>query len=79
MKHIDLIEPFVDFCFDGILANQEKRLPKYNYFYNKFDDILYTGRNRSERIVFDWLTPEEKAAAMMETILPIESIIFPDD
>lgn len=55
---------------------REKRLPQYDYLYGIFDDALYDGRDRSKRIVFDWLTMEQKLAAMNESIPSIESIVF---
>lgn len=44
-----------------------------------YDDALYAGRNRTERIVFEWLTPEQKATAMAEDVPSIESIVFPEE
>lgn len=55
----------------------EKRLPRYDDLYRMFDDALYFGKDRSKRIVFDWLTPDEAAKAMAEYVPPIESIEFP--
>lgn len=56
---------------------QEKRLPKYDELFKIFDDALYSGRNRSQRIVFEWLTADEKLKAMTEDVPPIASIVFP--
>lgn len=59
---------------------QQKRLPRYDYLYKIFDDTLYRDkRNRSQRIVFEWLTEEERTAAMIEEIPSIKSIIFHKD
>lgn len=33
------MEPFEEFGFEVIEANEEKRLPNYNYLYKMFDDI----------------------------------------
>lgn len=74
MKYADLIDPYVDFAIDAYEASQVNRLSKYDHFYKTFDDLLYCGRNRSERIVFEWLTPEEKAVAMVENVTTIDSI-----
>lgn len=54
-----------------------KRIPNYDELYKMIDDVLYHGRNRSERIVFEWLTAEEKRKAMMDDVPLIESIVFP--
>lgn len=56
---------------------REKRIPNYDELYKMIDDVLYHGRNRSERIVFEWLTAEEKRKAMMDDVPLIESIVFP--
>lgn len=58
---------------------EEKRLPRYDYLYNVFDDALYDGRNRSDRVVFEWLTPSERTEAINENVLSIESIAVRDD
>lgn len=76
MKYPELAESYAEFWFDTIEAMQVKRLPKYNYLHKMFHGILYTGRKRSQRIVFEWLTPAERAAAMAEKIPTIESIVF---
>ena len=57
-------------------SSMQKRLPRYDYLYRMFNDALYAGRDRNKRIVFDWLTPEEKATAMTEDVSSIESIVF---
>lgn len=78
MEDKDLMDPFKEFGLEVIEAKGEKRLPNYDYLYKMFDDLLYAGRNRSQRIVFEWLTPTERATAMEESILPIESIVLPE-
>lgn len=77
VRHSELIEPYAKFYNEMKESSTQKRLPRYDYLYRMFDDALYAGRDRSKRIVFDWLTPEEQAKAMAEEILPIESIEFP--
>lgn len=76
MTHPDLAEVFAEFWFDTVEAIKEKRLPKYDYLFKIFDDLLYKGRNRSERIVFEWLTPAERVVAIAESVPSIESIVF---
>lgn len=80
VKYPELVEPFTKFYNEAIESMQQKRLPRYDYLYKIFDDALYRdGRDRSQRIVFEWLTEEGKAAAMIEEIPSIESIIFQKD
>lgn len=73
----ELVKPYIQFQIEILATVREKRLPKYDYLYKMFNDALYDGRNRSERIVFEWLTAEEKREVMMEDVQSIESIVFP--
>lgn len=77
IKYPDLIEPYAKFYTEMKESSMEKRLPRYDDLYRMFDDALYAGKDRSKRIVFDWLTPEEKSRAMAEPVASIESIVFP--
>lgn len=77
IKYPDLIEPYAKFYTEMKESSIEKRLPRYDELYRMFDDVLYAGKDRSRRIVFDWLTPEETAKAMAEYVPPIEAIEFP--
>lgn len=65
----------VNFYVELIEEWEKKRLVKYDYLC----DTLYNGRNHSERIVFEWLTPEEKATSIAENIASIELIDFPEE
>lgn len=71
-----MIEPYKIIYKEAIEAMNRKRLPKYDFLYKILDDALYNGRNRSERIVFEWLSPEEQIAAKTEEIASIKSIKF---
>lgn len=71
-----LIEPYTKFYVEVMDSARVKRLPRYDYLYEMFDDALYNGRDRSKRIVFDWLTEEQKADAMNEIVPSIKSIVF---
>lgn len=73
MKLVDLYKQFYNEVF---ASAQEDRLPQYDGLYKMFDDALYNGRNRSERIVFEWLSAEEKFEAMSKDLPSIESIVF---
>lgn len=80
LKYPELIEPLVQFCMDAYKTMIEKTpWTKYDYYYRTFDNILYAGRDRKQRIVFEWLTPEEKMIAMHENVTSIESIVFPKE
>lgn len=79
MKFTEFAEPYVELWFEVFEAKLKKRTPKYDYLHNMFNDLLYAGQNRSERIVFEWLTPEERVFAMTESIPSIESIVFPEE
>lgn len=79
MKNPKLVDPFIEYCIEVVGAIHEKRLPKYDYLYNMFDDLLYAERNRSERTVFEWLETEERVVAMTKNIPSIESIYFPTE
>lgn len=79
MKYPELVEVFRIFYDEAIESMLQKRLPKYDFLHKTFDDALYNGRDRSERIIFDWLTPEERATAMTEETKTIESVIFPHE
>lgn len=76
VKYPELIEPYTKFYAEMKESSEQKRLPRYDYLYEVFDDTLYAGRDRSKRIVFEWLEPEEIVIAMSEPVLPIESIVF---
>lgn len=73
----ELVKPYTQFYTEVMASAREKRIPNYDELYKMFDDALYDGRNRSERIVFEWLTAEEKRKAMMDDVPLIESIVFP--
>lgn len=77
VKYPDLIESYAKLYAEMNESSEQRRLPRYDYLYRMFDDALYAGRDRSKRIVFDWLTPEETAIAMTEDVPSIESIVFP--
>lgn len=77
MKYPDLIEPYAKFYTEMKESSIEKRLPRYDDLYRMFDNALYAGKDRSKRIVFDWLTPAEVTIAVAEDVPSIESIVFP--
>lgn len=70
------MEPFTKFYDETIESMNQKRLPDYDGLYKMFDDILYEGKSHKERIVFEWLTEEEKIKAMTTIPPSIESIVF---
>lgn len=72
----ELIEPYTQFHTEVMASAREKRIPNYDELYKRFDDALYDGRNRSKRIIFEWLTAEEKRKVMVEDVPSIESIVF---
>lgn len=73
---MELIDLYKQFYTEVFASEQEKRLPQYDDLYKIFDGALYSGRNRSERIVFEWLSAESKLKAMAEDVPSIESIVF---
>ncbi|XP_037045820.1 casein kinase I-like [Bradysia coprophila] len=76
IKHSAVIQPCTEF-YDSVMESAyRKRLPEYDSLYKAFDDALYNNQNRSERIVFEWLTTEEKLEAVAEDLPSIESIKF---
>lgn len=54
-----------------------ERLPDYDLLYKILYDHLYPDGDRSPRIVYRWLTDQQKAIASKIHIVPIQSIHFP--